>query len=129
LQIVGLDHVQLAMPPEGEEAARRFYGALLGLAEIEKPAPLQARGGCWFQSDSLQIHLGVAAHFTPARKAHPAFLVRDLAAFAQRLAAAGVALTLDDTVPGRKRGYIFDPFGNRLELIQDGDGFQQRAGE
>lgn len=123
---MGLDHVQLAMPPGGEEQARRFYGELLGLAEIEKPATLKARGGCWFSGGGVQIHLGVQADFVPAIKAHPAFLVTDLNKLQQRLKTAGFKFAPDNTVSDRQRGHVFDPFGNRLELIQDGDGFEQR---
>ncbi len=129
MEITGFDHVQIAMPPGGEGEARQFYGELLGLPEIEKPTPLKARGGCWFEGQGVQIHLGVEANFVPATKAHPAFLIRDLDALGQKLGEAGFAFKLDETVPGRKRGHIFDPFGNRVELIQDGDGFQQRSGD
>lgn len=126
--ITGFDHIQLAMPPGGEAAARTFYSALLGLVEIPKPAPLAPRGGCWFAGPGLQLHLGVEEPFVPARKAHPAFLVRDLAALEARLAAAGVAITPDQSVPGVRRCYAGDPFGNRLEFIQDGAGFRQAPG-
>lgn len=121
----GLDHIQLAIPVGGEESARRFYSDVLGLVEISKPAPLAARGGCWFNGPGLQLHLGVEEPFVPARKAHPAFLVRDLAALREQLSLAGVALALDESVPGVRRFYANDPFGNRLEFIQDGDGFSQ----
>jgi len=127
--IVGLDHVQLAMPPGGEDEAREFYGRLLNLPEIEKPEPLKARGGCWFAGDGVQIHLGVQQDFVPAKKAHPAFLVADLDALCQKLAAAGFSVKLDYMVPDRQRGHVHDPFGNRLEFIQDSDGFQQRMEE
>lgn len=123
--IQGLDHIQLAIPVGGEESARRFYGDVLGLVEIPKPAPLAARGGCWFNGPGLQLHLGVEEPFVPARKAHPAFLVRDLAALREQLSLVGVALTLDESVPGVRRFYANDSFGNRLEFIQDGDGFSQ----
>lgn len=123
MQITGLDHVQLAMPRGGEDQARAFYGAVLGMAEIAKPAQLAARGGCWFQGGGAQIHLGVEEPFAPARKAHPALLVADLAAARAALAAAGVAATPDESVPGVRRCYVADPFGNRIELIQSGDGF------
>jgi catechol 2,3-dioxygenase-like lactoylglutathione lyase family enzyme len=125
MHITGLDHIQLAMPPGGEQAARQFYGALLGLAEIVKPAQLAARGGCWFAAPRVQIHLGVEREFAAARKAHPALLVGDLAALARALQAAGVAIVPDDTVPGVRRFYAPDPFGNRVEFIQNGDGFAQ----
>jgi catechol 2,3-dioxygenase-like lactoylglutathione lyase family enzyme len=118
MPLIAIDHVQLAMPEGGEAAARHFYGALLGLAEIEKPAALAARGGCWFEHGAVQVHLGVEAELLPARKAHPAFLVDDLDRLADRLRAAGFASTPDDALPGYRRCYVSDPFGNRLELMQ-----------
>lgn len=124
--IRGLDHVQVAMPAGGEAEARAFYGGLLGMRELQKPGPLAARGGCWFEAPGAQLHLGVAEPFAPARKAHPALLVADLDALVGRLRAAGVALSDDDADLGRRRVYAADPFGNRLELIADGDGFSQR---
>jgi catechol 2,3-dioxygenase-like lactoylglutathione lyase family enzyme len=126
MQIVGLDHLQLAIPAGGEPEARAFYGQLLGLTEVAKPAPLAARGGCWFAGAGLQIHLGVEQPFAPARKAHPALLVADLEACRERLLAAGIPLTPDETLPHVRRFYAADPFGNRIEFIQDGDGFSQR---
>lgn len=123
--IVGLDHVQLALPVGGEEAARTFYAGLLGLAELSKPVQLVARGGCWFAGLGVQVHLGVEEEFRPARKAHPALLVADLEALRATLVAAQVQVIPDDTVPGVRRFYAPDPFGNRLEFIQDGDGFNQ----
>jgi len=123
MQIVGLDHVQLAMPPGGEAEARRFYGEVLGLVEVEKPAPLAAKGGCWFEASGTAVHLGVQADFVPARKAHPAFRVADLEACYRALETAGVTATWDSSVPGVRRLHAFDPFGNRLEFIQDGDSF------
>lgn len=116
--IVGLDHVQLAAPPGCEEAARRFFGELLGLEEIAKPEPLRARGGIWFQAGAQQLHVGVEQDFAPARKAHPAFAVADLDALAARLGEAGVAVERDDALPGVRRFYAADPWGNRLELLQ-----------
>nr|HRC74730.1 hypothetical protein [Kouleothrix sp.] len=95
MEIVGLDHIQLAMPAGREAEARAFYGGVLGLREVAKPAPLAARGGCWFEAPGTQIHLGVEAEFAPQRKAHPALLVRDLAACQRELVAAGVAVLPD----------------------------------
>lgn len=126
MTITGLDHVQLAMPPGGEAAARGFYGGLLGLAEIPKPAPLAARGGCWFAAPGTEVHLGVQPDFAPARKAHPAFRVADLDALAARLAQAQVPVTWDQALPDVRRFYALDPFGNRLEFIQEGQGIRQR---
>lgn len=116
--IVGFDHVQLAMPPGGEAMARAFYTGQLGLTEVPKPMPLAARGGCWFQRGTVQLHLGAEADFRPARKAHPALLVDDLAALAAALEAGGMTLRWDDELPGVMRCHIDDPFGNRIELIQ-----------
>jgi catechol 2,3-dioxygenase-like lactoylglutathione lyase family enzyme len=112
---VGLDHVQLAMPVGGEDTARTFYVGVLGLTEVPKPAALAARGGCWFEAGPVKLHLGAEAEFVPARKAHPALLVRDLAGFAER---AGLDVRWSDEIPGTVRGHIDDPFGNRIELIE-----------
>jgi catechol 2,3-dioxygenase-like lactoylglutathione lyase family enzyme len=125
MQLIGLDHIQLAMPAGGEPEVRRFYADLLGLTEVAKPAPLAARGGCWFVGTGIHIHLGVEQPFAPARKAHPAFLLADLEECRRRLEAASVATTPDDTLPNVRRFYAADPFGNRIEFIQDRDGFSQ----
>jgi catechol 2,3-dioxygenase-like lactoylglutathione lyase family enzyme len=116
--VTGIDHVQLAMPPGGEEAARAFYEGLLGLPEQPKPPHLAARGGCWFASGTVKVHLGVEADFRPARKAHPALLVRDLPALVRVLADAGVGIVDDEPLDGYDRVYVNDPFGNRLELLE-----------
>jgi catechol 2,3-dioxygenase-like lactoylglutathione lyase family enzyme len=116
--LTGIDHVQLAMPARAEDAARAFYGGLLGLAERPKPANLAVRGGCWFESDAVKIHLGVEQDFRPAKKAHPALLVTDLRALVQSLSAAGVEIVDDEPLEGYDRVYVHDPFGNRLELLE-----------
>jgi catechol 2,3-dioxygenase-like lactoylglutathione lyase family enzyme len=118
MKIIGIEHVQLAMPVGGEAAARSFYTALLGIPERAKPPQLAARGGCWFEAPGVKVHLGVEADFRAARKAHPALLVSDLAALSAVLTAAGVTVTADDPVDGRARCYVDDPFGNRIELMQ-----------
>jgi catechol 2,3-dioxygenase-like lactoylglutathione lyase family enzyme len=115
--ILGVDHVQLAMPPGREDEARRFYGDLLGIPERPKPAALASRGGAWFESATVKLHLGVEPDFRPARKAHPALLVRELPALIARLRQAGVAV-VDDPLAGYQRVYVSDPFGNRLELLE-----------
>lgn len=125
MQIVGLDHVQLAMPEGEEEAARAFYVGVLGLMEQPKPAELAGRGGCWFAGSGTALHLGVERPFAPARKAHPALRVLSLADAQQTLAAAGVQFQPDTTLPNVNRLYVADPFGNRIELIE-GAPFDQR---
>jgi len=107
--------VQIAAPPGCEPAARRFYGELLGLPELEKPAPLRPRGGVWFAVGDQQLHVGVEDGFAPARKAHPALRADDLDALARRLRDAGHDVRWDEAVPGRF--FTDDPFGNRLELV------------
>ncbi len=114
----GLHHVQLAIPPGGEGLARRFYGEILGMTELEKPPVLAARGGCWFRSTGLEIHLGVEKDFRAAAKAHPGILVKDLDALAKRLEAAGVDVEWDDNFPGHRRFYSHDLHGNRIELLE-----------
>jgi catechol 2,3-dioxygenase-like lactoylglutathione lyase family enzyme len=117
VKVVGLHHVQLAMPPEGEAAATEFYEGLLGVSRVSKPPHLEARGGCWFETEAVRIHLGVESDFTPATKAHPALLVDDLAALKTRLDEADVAAVVDQSLPGFDRFYVSDPFGNRIELL------------
>ncbi len=116
--LLALHHVQLAMPEGGEAAARAFYGGLLDLPEVPKPAALQGRGGVWFERGNLRLHLGVEAPFVPARKAHPAFAVQGLAALASRLHKAGHPPRAEIDLPGMARLYVDDPFGNRLELLE-----------
>ena len=113
-----IDHVQLAMPRGEEEAARGFYAALLGLPEQPKPPELAKRGGCWFESDAVKLHLGVEEPFRPARKAHIAFKVGDVASLAARARAVGFEVVDDEDLPGHERIYIYDPFGNRLEFLR-----------
>jgi catechol 2,3-dioxygenase-like lactoylglutathione lyase family enzyme len=117
MTVRGIDHVQLAAPPGCEDEARRFFGGLLGLEEVEKPAPLRARGGAWFALGAQQLHVGVEADFAPARKAHPALIVDDLDALAERLIEAGETVLWDDALPGVRRFYTADPWGNRIELV------------
>ena len=116
-RLIALDHVQLAMPPGAEPEAEAFYSGLLGLTRQPKPAPLGARGGCWFSNGDVVLHLGVEEDFRPARKAHPALVVDDLGALSALLASRGVDVRPDTALPGVRRCYVDDPFGNRLELI------------
>ncbi len=113
-----LDHVQLAMPKGEEAAARRFYCDILGMTEIPKPPILAQRGGCWFASGSVQIHLGVEADFRAAKKAHPALRCENYSALITQLRQAGIEITSDDSIPGTVRSHIHDIFGNRIELIR-----------
>jgi catechol 2,3-dioxygenase-like lactoylglutathione lyase family enzyme len=115
--ILGIEHVQLAMPAGREAEARVFYSGLLGIPEVVKPPELAKRGGAWFETGTVRIHLGVEVDFRPARKAHPALLVRELRALVERLRAAGVDV-VEDPLDGYFRVYVSDPFGNRIELME-----------
>lgn len=117
-KIIGLDHVQVAIPVGAEDMARAFYGTVLGMQEVQKPANLAVRGGCWFASGNQQIHIGGESNFQPARKAHPALLVDDLAAYLAELKQRGLECGFDEPVPGAVRATIADPFGNRIELVE-----------
>jgi catechol 2,3-dioxygenase-like lactoylglutathione lyase family enzyme len=112
-----LHHAQLAMPAGGEDDARGFYVDTLGMVEVDKPPQLATRAGAWFRAGGVELHLGVEPGFQPARKAHPALLTDDLDDVVRRLAAAGQPTTPDESLPGFRRVYAHDPFGNRLELL------------
>jgi catechol 2,3-dioxygenase-like lactoylglutathione lyase family enzyme len=116
--ILGIDHVQLAMPAGQEAAACAFYCGVLGLAEEQKPANLAARGGAWFRGGAARLHLGVDPDFHPARKAHPAILVTGLEELSARCEAAGFPPVRDEPLEGFDRIYVMDPFGNRIELLE-----------
>ena len=112
-----LHHVQVSCPRGGEDAARRLYGAALGLAEIPKPPVLAARGGVWFGDAGCEIHVGVEEDFRPATKAHPALLVDDIDAVAERLEGHGFPVRWDADSPGYRRFYSADGNGNRVEIL------------
>jgi catechol 2,3-dioxygenase-like lactoylglutathione lyase family enzyme len=117
LKVLGLDHVQLAMPADEEERARAFYGGVLGLEELPKPEPLASRGGVWFRCGDRELHLGVEAQFLPAKKAHPALRVEGFAELCAALRQCGCPVRDDDALRGVTRAFTEDPFGNRIELI------------
>jgi catechol 2,3-dioxygenase-like lactoylglutathione lyase family enzyme len=127
IEIVGIDHVQLSMPPGREDDARAFYGSVLGLREVDKPPSLAGRGGCWFANGAAAVHLGVERDPRPSARAHPALVVRDLGTARAALAAAGIAIEEDDSGLPVARCYVRDPFGNRIELVDAADaGFSVR---
>lgn len=118
MTILQIDHVQLAMPKGKESHARSFYVKMLGLDEVAKPANLAKRGGCWFEHGIVRVHLGVDPEFRPAKKAHPAFVVSDLKALRGKLESAGYTIEDDQPLEGFLRTYVYDPFGNRIELME-----------
>lgn len=128
VEVVGIDHVQLAMPPGEEALARLFYGGVLGLQEVRKPVPLRRRGGVWFVGPGMAVHLGVEQPFRPAQRAHPAFIVSDLAWARRRIAGHGLEIEEDESGLAVQRCYVRDPFGNRIELVDAADaGFSGQA--
>jgi catechol 2,3-dioxygenase-like lactoylglutathione lyase family enzyme len=118
MHIEGIEHIQLAMPAGQEDVARKFYSGLLGIPEVPKPPELAKRGGAWFESGRLKVHLGVDPDFRPARKAHPGLLVRDLSLLVRKLREAGVEVAEAEPLSGWAHVYTADPFGNRIELMQ-----------
>src|SRR5579862_6978613 len=117
-RVAAIDHVLIAAPPGCEAAARNFYGAILGMKELEKPPALRARGGCWFECGEQQLHVGVESDFRPARKAHPAFAVTNLDKLRETLLAHGIPVVEDDDLPDTRRFHAQDPWGNRLEFFE-----------
>lgn len=113
-----LHHVQVSGPAGCEDAMRSFYGGVLGMTELEKPEQLRRRGGAWFRSGSLEIHVGIEEGFRPARKAHPGVAVDDVDALAEQVAASEAPVEWDDSIPGVRRFHTSDPVGNRLEFQQ-----------
>ncbi len=124
--IQGIHHVQLAMPAGREAEAEAFYAGVLGIPRVVKPANLERSGGCWFRSALVEVHLGVEELFNPAGKAHPALLVDDLETMRAHLMLSGAAIVDDEPLPGFRRLYTADPFGNRIELLQEATDAAQR---
>jgi len=118
MTLLAIDHVQVAIPRGGEDAARKFYRDFLGLPEQPKPADLAARGGCWFESEAVKVHCGVEDPFKPARKAHVGFRVDDVAGLAAKARDGGFEVVADAALPGHERVFVYDPFGNRLEFLR-----------
>jgi len=112
-----LDHVQLAMPPGGEDRAAAFYEGVLGIPRVPKPPELEARGGCWFERGGLRVHLGAEEDFRPAKKAHPALAVTGVEELCSLLETAGYPVRRAEDVPGMPQFFVNDPFGNRIELV------------
>ncbi|ALC90827.1 glyoxalase [Bacillus sp. FJAT-18017] len=113
-----IDHIQLTAPKGSEKEARKFYSEILGFSEVDKPPVLKKKGGAWFQTGSIQLHIGVEEPFVPAKKAHPAFEVGKLEELKEHLKRQGIEVIEDDNLPGAKRFFVSDPFGNRLEFLE-----------
>jgi len=117
-EFIGYEHVQIAIPADGERRARAFYVDVLGFVEIVRPESLGGSGGGWFVAGGVNLHLGVGEPFHPTAKGHPAILTRDLSPLRARLDAAGVKIEPAAKLPGFDRFHVRDPFGNRIEFMQ-----------
>jgi catechol 2,3-dioxygenase-like lactoylglutathione lyase family enzyme len=117
VEMLAIDHVQLAMPKGEEAKARAFYAGLLGMNEVAKPEALAKLGGAWFESGPVQLHLGVEHDFRPAKKAHVALRVSGCNVLRGRLSAAGHDVRDDDAITGVTRFFTDDCFGNRIEFV------------
>ncbi|MFG6119613.1 VOC family protein [Thalassobacillus sp. B23F22_16] len=117
-QFEGIDHIQLAAPANCEEQARKFFVEILGMEELEKPPELKKRGGVWFRCGNHQLHIGVENNFQPAKKAHPALVVKDIKHLMNHLTDQNVPYQEDDNLPNARRLYMEDPFGNRIEILE-----------
>jgi catechol 2,3-dioxygenase-like lactoylglutathione lyase family enzyme len=116
--ILSLDHVQLAIPVASETRAREFYSGILGFAEIEKPAAMAGRNSMWFTAGAVNLHLGIEPEFHAAKRAHPALVVEGLDEILAACERAGLPTKPDTSVNGFRRVHVFDPFGNRLEIME-----------
>lgn len=116
--IRSIDHVQMTAPKGSENEAREFFGNLLGLKEVNKPNSLQKRGGVWFEFGDMQLHIGIEEPFNPSKKAHPGFLVECLKNLKEHLVANQIDFVEDDNIAGVNRIFLYDPFGNRIELLE-----------
>lgn len=121
IEIKRIDHIQLVMPGGEEDAARKFYGELLGFEEIEKPDSLKQTGGVWYKTGNIELHLGIEKDGTTGtglKKEHPAFEIRGLKEVKSYLAENRVNIKEEIPIKGRQRFSIYDPFGNRIEFLE-----------
>lgn len=118
MPILSLDHVQVAIPVGGEARARKFYAGILGFTEVDKPLAMAGRNSIWFVAGPVNLHLGIEPDFHAAKRAHPAFIVDGLNEILVACERAGLTTRPDTSFSGFRRVHVFDPFGNRLELMQ-----------
>ena len=118
MPVLSIDHVQIAIPIASESRARAFYSGILGFTEVPKPAEMAERKSIWFAADGVNLHHGIELDFTPAKRAHPAFIVDTLDAMLAACERAHVTVKPDTSFNGFRRVHVFDPFGNRLELME-----------
>jgi len=118
MPILSIDHVQIAIPVASEDRARTFYSGILGFSEVAKPAEMAERKSIWFVAGGVNLHLGLEPDFHPAKRAHPAFVVNGLDAILAACERAGFSSKPDTSFNGLRRAHVFDPFGNRLELME-----------
>jgi len=117
---IGLDHLQVCIPPGTEETARAFWSGIIGLEEVPQAPELNSVTGCWFRLGAVGLHIGVQDPFVPSQKAHPALRISDRAALdvlVARLEAAGHPVEWAEVPVAEARCKVRDPFGNQVELV------------
>ena len=118
MPILSIDHLQIAIPVASEDRARAFYSGILGFTEVPKPAEMAGRKSIWFVAGAVNLHLGIEPDFHAAKRAHPAFVVAGLDGILAACERAGLSTKPDTSFNGLRRVHVFDPFGNRLELME-----------
>lgn len=114
-----LNHIQICIPPNQEDKAKKFYIDILKLKEIEKPDILKKKGGFWLEAADIQLHISIE-DMDPEKnsKRHPAFEVENLDELRKILVENNVKIREEDQISGQKRFSFFDPFNNRIEVLQ-----------
>jgi catechol 2,3-dioxygenase-like lactoylglutathione lyase family enzyme len=114
-----LQHVSVAIPPDGAERARAFYGGLLGLDERDVLPTLDPAHFIWFRAGGdCELHLMLMEE-QPPEQPHFCLAVEDgLDELRARLEAGGVETRDGTALAGRPRFTCRDPFGNLIELTR-----------
>jgi 4-hydroxyphenylpyruvate dioxygenase-like putative hemolysin len=123
--IQSFDHIQLTIQAGQLDAAFVFYVDFLGFTRVPKPLTMR-QSGAWLTSGSVNLHLGETnesngdeeENLSLPRNSHPAFRVNNFAQLMETATQKGFKTRVDAGPSGFLRGSVWDPFGNRIELMQ-----------